>query len=69
MNYVKCPICNGSGTIGFCNTTCTVCLGKQLISELTGLPPETYISTSTQNITQNDSDIQTRESSLPESRS
>ena len=61
MTYIKCPICQGSGTIGFCNVTCTVCQGKQVINESTVIPSQIYVSTSTQNITQNDSDIQTTE--------
>jgi DnaJ-class molecular chaperone len=45
--WQKCCACNGVGTVknnsldtkGFLNTTCTVCNGTKIISELTGLPP------------------------------
>ena len=40
--YQKCPICNGTGiamTIQSSNSVCPTCQGKRIISELTGLPP------------------------------
>lgn len=42
--WQKCPICNGSGNVlsGFGSLQtkiCTVCNGKKIINELTGLPP------------------------------
>jgi DnaJ-class molecular chaperone len=47
--WQKCPICNGTGKVSEplsnnTSTTCTVCQGKKIISELTGLPPAGYPS-------------------------
>ena len=44
--WQKCPICNGTGSVWFplSNSTsnvCTTCNGHKIISELTGLPPNT----------------------------
>jgi len=45
MTYQVCPLCGGTGVehvTGISNTTgtiCTVCNGKKIIDELTGLPP------------------------------
>lgn len=43
--WQKCPICDGSGNVlsGFGSLQtkiCTVCDGKKIINELTGLPPK-----------------------------
>lgn len=48
--WQKCPICAGSGVEHYDQdytstaikfpTTCSVCKGKKIISEITGLPPE-----------------------------
>lgn len=41
--WQKCPVCNGLCTIPseftVARTTCTVCGGTKIISEVTGLPP------------------------------
>ena len=37
MAYQICPLCKGEGKIN--DNTCTVCKGKKIISESTGLPP------------------------------
>jgi DnaJ-class molecular chaperone len=42
--WQKCPVCNGTGKVSdtlsnSTSATCTVCQGKKIISELTGLPP------------------------------
>jgi hypothetical protein len=41
--WQKCPICLGSGIVftssGTSHITCSVCNGRKIISELTGLPP------------------------------
>lgn len=50
--WQKCPICNGTGNSSqhyaeTVTSTCKVCEGKGIISELTGLPPkgvETFAS-------------------------
>ena len=45
MSWQKCPICNGTGiepgpfTTSNSTPICTICQGKKIISELTGLPP------------------------------
>jgi DnaJ-class molecular chaperone len=36
--WQACPICKGNG-LTLRDETCTVCNGKKIISELTGLPP------------------------------
>jgi DnaJ-class molecular chaperone len=36
--WQACPICRGNG-VTLIDETCTVCKGKKIISELTGLPP------------------------------
>lgn len=43
MPWQKCPICNGSGTLGAgfpSGGTCDVCLGHKIIDELSGRPPQ-----------------------------
>lgn len=45
--WQKCPICNGTGNhntlVGdIMSTICKVCNGKGIISEITGLPPNTF---------------------------
>ena len=39
--WQKCPICNGLGVItkDYSETNCKTCVGKGIISQLTGLPP------------------------------
>lgn len=40
-----CPICKGTGNDpNVKHEQCTVCKGKKIISELTGLPPKTLES-------------------------
>ena len=54
MPFQKCPVCNGSGKLGF-NTNfsappaCSPCQGTGIIDERTGLPPyrQTLISGNT----------------------
>ena len=42
--WQKCPICNGDGKVfkplsNSSSSICTTCNGSKIISELTGLPP------------------------------
>jgi hypothetical protein len=51
MSFQKCPHCNGTGVepsnVSFDQTsTCTVCKGSKIISQLTGLPPNRGIDKS-----------------------
>lgn len=44
--WQKCPICNGTGRVSdyvssSTSTICRTCNGHKIISELTGLPPNT----------------------------
>jgi hypothetical protein len=48
MAFQKCPVCDGSGTIGIgfpSGQTCSVCAGFRIIDEFTGLPPAHRILT------------------------
>jgi len=39
MSWQLCPVCKGSGVYCF-GHLCDVCMGKKIISEITGLPPD-----------------------------
>ncbi len=42
--WQKCPVCNGTGkdplSEGMIKTSCTVCVGMKIISEVNGKPPK-----------------------------
>ena len=48
MGFQKCPVCEGSGklTTEF-NSTCHVCQGYGIISDVTGEPPKKAVTTNT----------------------
>jgi len=46
MSFQKCPVCNGSGHVGFGFPTGNICVvfdGAGIINEQTGLPPHQEI--------------------------
>lgn len=49
MSWQKCPLCNGSGLglnegLYTAIPICSVCQGQKIISEVTGLPPGTFVN-------------------------
>ena len=56
--WQRCPVCEGKGTtpqigttqINTAEPTCTVCLGRKIISALTGNPPNYNILSNEQKI-------------------